>query len=162
MTSEHRAQALFEAEPLRVSDLVETDFPPEPGIYMFTEGEDVMWIGAAAQAFGNEFQASADRRQTVLASDRSERENPAEDGLQSDSLDCKGTDRRTLGHVQDGTPDQVARGGRPRLREGPSLADLASRGCRTGCKTETKAQIRSIVTVRSPSKAKRSSQPVLR
>ena len=49
MTSEHHAQALFEAEPLRVSDLVETDFPPEPGIYMFTEGEAVMWIGAAAQ-----------------------------------------------------------------------------------------------------------------
>lgn len=48
-TSDHYALALFEAEPHGVSDLVESDFPEEPGIYMFSEGEDVMWIGKAAQ-----------------------------------------------------------------------------------------------------------------
>ena len=49
MTSDLYARILFEVKPRRVGDLKETDFPPEPGIYMFTEGEDVMWIGGAAQ-----------------------------------------------------------------------------------------------------------------
>lgn len=49
LSSDHYAQALFEVEPSRVSDLAESDFPEEPGIYMFSEGEEVMWIGGAAQ-----------------------------------------------------------------------------------------------------------------
>lgn len=49
MTSDHYAQQLFRTTPSKAGDLVEADFPTEPGIYMFTEGETVMWIGAAAQ-----------------------------------------------------------------------------------------------------------------
>ena len=29
--------------------MTESDFPEAPGIYMFSEGKDVMWIGMAAQ-----------------------------------------------------------------------------------------------------------------
>jgi len=43
------ARALFEAKPRRISGLAESDFPEEPGIYMFSEGEEVMWIGRAEQ-----------------------------------------------------------------------------------------------------------------
>ena len=53
MASDQRqqyAQSLFESKPFRVSDLAETDFPAEPGIYMFTEDVNVpMYIGMAAQ-----------------------------------------------------------------------------------------------------------------
>ena len=49
LDSDDYAQALFEAEPRRIGGLSESDFPKEPGIYMFSEGEDVMWIGRAEQ-----------------------------------------------------------------------------------------------------------------
>ena len=43
------AQALFDATPHRAGSLAETDFPKEPGIYMFTEDDQIMYIGMAAQ-----------------------------------------------------------------------------------------------------------------
>lgn len=49
MASNHFAHTLFAVAPRRAGDLEEADFPTDPGIYMFTEGVDVMWIGTAAQ-----------------------------------------------------------------------------------------------------------------
>ena len=42
-------QDLWDAVPHKVSDLVKECFPEEPGVYMFTEGNEVMYIGSAAQ-----------------------------------------------------------------------------------------------------------------
>ena len=49
MRPDDHAQALFDAVPSRAGDLVAADFPEEPGIYMFTEEDEVMYIGVAAQ-----------------------------------------------------------------------------------------------------------------
>ncbi len=42
-------QALLDATPHKAGDLVADKFPEEPGVYMFTEGNEVMYIGSAAQ-----------------------------------------------------------------------------------------------------------------